>query len=248
MSKKVILSNWEETYLVKALINYDIYHLVSRSVEETVLFRNARDEIAFYLISKYYEEKYDVKVFAMVFVGDTYHLLVGRKKNNIIEILDGKILENSRIISEYWKQLNSSYVAYYNSRYKRTGTLFRKINKVNKKAVKTLFHLHDLLDNYFEINNSIKPNVGIYLNEYKKKGIELKNDEFLEIGKRIIADVLMGKKKAYKLMVLGILKNQLLKRINLNNKDFMEEVLNLIKARMDNLYNSRGIKCSQSKI
>ncbi|NLC43129.1 MAG: hypothetical protein GX783_02470 [Clostridiales bacterium] len=88
-----------------------IYHVMSRSLSEILLFRENDDKDYFLKLLKRYSDKYGASVYAYCLMNNHFHIH-----------LDPKGFD----ISKFMHSLNTAYVRYYNTKYDRHGHLFQE--------------------------------------------------------------------------------------------------------------------------
>lgn len=99
-----------------------LYHVISRGIEGRNIFLNKRDRQKFAGYLKENLERYEMKLYAYVFMNNHYHLLVETVNPNL---------------SKFMHSLNASYVVYYNRKHNRMGPLLQgryKAILVDKEA------------------------------------------------------------------------------------------------------------------
>lgn len=87
-----------------------IYHIMSRSLSEVLLFKENKDKEYFLMLLKRYSGKYGASVYAYCLMNNHFHIH-----------LDPKGFD----ISKFMHSLNTAYVRYYNTKYNRHGHLFQ---------------------------------------------------------------------------------------------------------------------------
>ena len=87
-----------------------IYHIMTRSISEVVLFREIRDKDQYLKLFKRYQQAYLFKVLAYCLMTNHAHFIVDC---------------NGADISKIMKSINQSYSLYFNKKYKRHGHLFQ---------------------------------------------------------------------------------------------------------------------------
>lgn len=91
--------------------NEAIYHLMCRSISEVMLFRDDDDKDRYLKLLKSYSDKYRCSVYAYCLMYNHLHIHLDPKGYDI---------------SKFMHSLNTSYVLYYNKKYKRHGHLFQE--------------------------------------------------------------------------------------------------------------------------
>jgi len=86
-----------------------VYHIISKSVEETNLFNNDEERKLFLKILSEEKNKFNVKIFAFCLMKNHYHLLIKTTDNNL---------------SNFIRNLNFRYSQLYNLKNFRKGHLF----------------------------------------------------------------------------------------------------------------------------
>lgn len=89
-----------------------IHHIVSRGMDKQQIFEDDGDNLQFLRIVQACQSD-DVQILAFALMGNHYHLLV--------QTLSGE----AKPLESFMKSLGIRYVAYYNARYQRLGTLFQ---------------------------------------------------------------------------------------------------------------------------
>ena len=134
-----------------------MYHVMSRSISELDLFRNAEDKERYMSTVKHYKEKYDIKIYAYCLMDNHSHLLIDSNGADISKVMQG---------------INLSYARYYNTKYKRHGHLFQdrfksKVIGNNSYFVRLSAYIHNNPYSMDEYKNSIElyrySSLGIYL-------------------------------------------------------------------------------------
>src|SRR5665647_1786261 len=87
-----------------------MYHVMSRSISELDLFRNAEDKKKYIRIVKRYKEKYKIRIYAYCLMDNHSHLMIDANGADISKVMQG---------------INLSYARYYNKKYCRHGHLFQ---------------------------------------------------------------------------------------------------------------------------
>ncbi|HHY82360.1 MAG TPA: transposase [Clostridiales bacterium] len=87
-----------------------IYHIMSRSSSEILLFRENEDKDYYLALLKRYTDKYQASVYAYCLMNNHVHIH-----------LDPKGFD----VSKFMHSLNTAYVRYYNTKYNRHGHLFQ---------------------------------------------------------------------------------------------------------------------------
>ena len=134
-----------------------MYHIMSRSISELDLFRNAEDKERYMSTVKRYKDKYDVKIYAYCLMDNHSHILIDSNGADISKVMQG---------------INLSYARYYNKKYHRYGHLFQdrfksKVIKNNDYFVRLSAYIHKNPYSIEEYKNSIEQyeysSLGIYL-------------------------------------------------------------------------------------
>ncbi|HHU78721.1 MAG: transposase [Caldicoprobacterales bacterium] len=87
-----------------------IYHIISRSFSEVLLFREDQDKEYYLMLLKRYAGKYHSSVYAYCLMDNHVHIHLDPKGYDI---------------SKFMHSLNTAYVRYYNIKYERHGHLFQ---------------------------------------------------------------------------------------------------------------------------
>ncbi len=87
-----------------------IYHIISRSSSEVLLFRENSDKDYYLMLLKRYSDKYNSSIYAYCLMNNHVHIH-----------LDPKGFD----VSKFMHSLNTAYVRYYNMKYERHGHLFQ---------------------------------------------------------------------------------------------------------------------------
>ena len=134
-----------------------MYHIMSRSISELDLFRNAQDKERYMSAVKRYKDKYDVKIYVYCLMDNHSHLLIDANGADISKVMQG---------------INQSYARYYNKKYHRYGHLFQdrfksKVIKNSGYFVRLSAYIHKNPHSIEEYKNSIEQyeysSLGIYL-------------------------------------------------------------------------------------
>ena len=88
-----------------------IYHIMSRSSSEVLLFRENEDKDYYLTLLKRYADKYKASVYAYCLMDNHVHIHLDPKGYDV---------------SKFMHSLNTAYVRYYNSKYNRHGHLFQE--------------------------------------------------------------------------------------------------------------------------
>jgi REP element-mobilizing transposase RayT len=88
-----------------------IYHVMSRSISEVLLFREDEDKDYYLKLLKFNAQKYKCSVYAYCLMDNHLHIQLDPKGYDISRFMHG---------------INTSYVHYYNRKYKRHGHLFQE--------------------------------------------------------------------------------------------------------------------------
>lgn len=89
--------------------NFSIYHVMIRSVDGILLFRDDQDKDQFLLRVKRYKQRYGFKLYAYCLMDNHAHMVIDASGADISRVMHG---------------LNLSYAKYYNKKYKRRGHVF----------------------------------------------------------------------------------------------------------------------------
>ncbi|WP_425448269.1 transposase [Dethiothermospora halolimnae] len=89
--------------------NFSIYHVMIRSVDGILLFKDDRDRERFLLTLKRYKKRYGFKLYAYCLMDNHVHMIIDASGSDISKVMHG---------------INLSYAKYYNIRYKRRGHVF----------------------------------------------------------------------------------------------------------------------------
>jgi len=125
-----------------------IYHIMLRGVNKQDLFEDDTDRLEFLQHLFRYKQLSDIDLYAYCLMSNHVHLLLKEKQQNT---------------STYVKQISSSYVYYFNSKYARNGHLFQE--RYKSEPVED--------DDYFLIvlryihQNPVKANIVSSVEEYK---------------------------------------------------------------------------------
>ena len=134
-----------------------MYHVMSRSISELDLFRNAEDKEWYMSTVKRYKDKYNIKIYAYCLMDNHSHLLIDSNGADISKVMQG---------------INLSYARYYNTKYHRHGHLFQdrfksKVIGNNSYFVRLSAYIHSNPYSMDEYKNSIEQyeysSLGIYL-------------------------------------------------------------------------------------
>lgn len=111
----------------------NIHHIMSRSISEIQLFREASDKDKFLDIVRKYKKIYMFIVYSFVIMDTHYHL---------------QIHDNGADVSKLMKSINQSYAQYYNRKYQRHGHVFAdrfKSKPIEKDsyAITTSAYIHN---------------------------------------------------------------------------------------------------------
>lgn len=87
-----------------------IYHIMSRSISEFNLFRDDEDKNYYLGLLKKYKEKFHCKIYAYCIMDSHFHIHIDPQGYDI---------------SKFMLCVNTSYVSYYNKKYKRHGHAFQ---------------------------------------------------------------------------------------------------------------------------
>ncbi len=87
-----------------------IYHVMCRSINEVLLFRNEDDKNYYHDLIKKYKENYSCKLYAYCLMDTHLHLHIDPQGFDLSKLMHG---------------INVSYVIYYNRKYKRHRHLFQ---------------------------------------------------------------------------------------------------------------------------
>lgn len=87
-----------------------IYHIICRSFSEVLLFRDNEDKDTYLKILRAYTKKYKCSVYAYCLLDNHLHIFLDPKGYDISSLMHG---------------INTSYVIYYNKKYKRHGHLLQ---------------------------------------------------------------------------------------------------------------------------
>src|SRR3989344_1192149 len=215
------------------LINDEVYHISSRTVGDTVVFKNTDD---FYrgifsidefnnsnpvsILRRRQERKSEKN--KAVRRPTSYSL--EDKRDKFVEILAFSFMPNhfhlivkqlkDNGIVEFMKKVNGGYAKYYNEKYKRKGHLFNKFYPVhvkNNEQLKTVFtYVHTKL-------------ISIIEPVWKEEGIEnpKKVKEFLENNKRHSYPDYIGKKNFF----------------SVTEREFLLEIMGGVEGCKENINN-----------
>lgn len=86
------------------------YHVISRGINKMPIFNSNLDKYYFLSKLKKYSQELDIKIYAYCLMDNHIHILLGNIQNNL---------------STFMKKLGDSYVAYFNKKYDRIGSLFQ---------------------------------------------------------------------------------------------------------------------------
>lgn len=88
-----------------------IYHLVVRGINRQTIFEDDEDKLRFFEILNKYKQICKFELYGYCLMDNHIHLLVRERQESI---------------SKFFKRISSSYVYWYNAKYKRTGHLFQE--------------------------------------------------------------------------------------------------------------------------
>ncbi len=91
--------------------NLAIYHIICRSISEILLFREDEDKDFYLYLLKKCSDKYKCSVYAYCLMNNHLHIHLNPKGYDI---------------SSFMHSINTSYVLYYNKKYKRHGHVFQE--------------------------------------------------------------------------------------------------------------------------
>ena len=94
---------------IRSKTNFSIYHVMIRSVDGILLFRDDYDKEQFLLRLKRYKKKYGFKLYAYCLMDNHAHMVIDSAGADISRLMHG---------------LNLSYAKYYNIKYERRGHVF----------------------------------------------------------------------------------------------------------------------------
>jgi len=95
---------------LRSLVENGIYHVISKSVNETDIFKENEDYSMFYELLRYYMKKFNIKIFSYCLMKNHYHLLLKIQNVNL---------------SNFIHAINFRYAQYFNKKYLRKGHLFQ---------------------------------------------------------------------------------------------------------------------------
>ena len=194
-----------------------IYHIMSRSLSEILLFKENVDKDYFLMLIKRYSGKYNVSVYAYCLMDNHVHIH-----------LDPKGFD----VSKYMHSLNTAYVRYYNTKYERHGHLFQdrfqsKILDSDRYNLAVSAYIHNNPKDIPEYNGKEEDypysSYGIYLNR--------RLDQFQIIDKSFVTDVLLANSKNFKNKYHEFVKSQRLTEI-----DSIPEINEHITTETENEY------------
>lgn len=171
-----------------------IYHVISRSVSEVLLFRENSDKDYYLMLLKRYSDKYNASVYAYCLMNNHVHIH-----------LDPKGFD----VSRFMHSLNTAYVRYYNIKYERHGHLFQgrfqsKILDSDRYNLAVSAYIHNNprdIPEYSGIEEDYPySSYGIYLGKRKDK-LDL-------IDKSFIMELLMAKNENFIQKYLELVKHQ----------------------------------------
>jgi len=134
-----------------------MYHVMSRSISELDLFRNAEDKKKYIRIVKHYKEKYKIRIYDYCLMDNHSHLMIDANGADISKVMQG---------------INLSYARYYNKKYCRHGHLFQDrfksiIIRNNGYLMRLSAYIHNNPYSLEEYKNCIEKyeysSLGIYL-------------------------------------------------------------------------------------
>ena len=97
--------------IARGLANDQIYHIINRGNRRSVIFHDEYDFTKMLELLFLAKKKYDINIYAYCLMNNHYHLVVHT------EFADS--------LSECMQWLGTSYVRYYNKRYKTSGHLWQ---------------------------------------------------------------------------------------------------------------------------
>ncbi|HHU49708.1 MAG: transposase [Caldicoprobacterales bacterium] len=160
-----------------------IYHIISRSCSEVLLFREEADKEYYLLLLKRYKEKYKSSVYAYCLMDNHVHIH-----------LDPKGFD----VSRFMHSLNTAYVRYYNMKYERHGHLFQgrfqsRILDSDRYNLAVSAYIHnnpkDIPEYCGREEEYPYSSYGIYLG--------IRKDEYNLIDKRFIMELLHAKSENF---------------------------------------------------
>ncbi|MGH4050683.1 MAG: transposase [Clostridium sp.] len=110
-----------------------IFHIISKSISEIILFRDASDKQKYLFLIKKYKTLYNFKIYGYCLMDNHAHLIIDANGSDISKVMHG---------------INFSYAMYFNKKYERDGHLFkdRFTSKIvdSEKYLKTLsLYMHN---------------------------------------------------------------------------------------------------------
>jgi REP element-mobilizing transposase RayT len=192
-----------------------IYHIMLREVNKQDLFEDDTDRLEFMNAIFRYKQTSDIDLYAYCLMSNHVHLLLKEKGQNT---------------STFVKQISSSYVYYFNSKYARTGHLFQE--RYKSEPVED--------DDYFLIvlryihQNPVKATIVSSVEEYKWSSYS----DYLK-KQRIDYELAMNLFKAYSQNPL----DEFIRYNNLKNQDECLEI-KTIKQKSDDEIRETLLKIS----
>ena len=119
----------------RLLINNACYHIITRGNQRQTIFRNQSDYHNYLLRLKKYKIRYNLFIFGYCLMPNHIHII-------------GEI-NNPIHLSSFMHDLNRSYTAYFNTKYKKVGYLWQ--GRFKSKIVSKDRYLIDCV-NYIETN------------------------------------------------------------------------------------------------
>lgn len=138
-----------------------MYHIMSRSISETDLFKNDSDKNFYLQLVKRYKEIFLFKVYAFCLMSNHTHFLID---------------SNGADISKFMHCINQCYSQYYNKKYSRKGPLFAdrfksKIAHTDISVICISSYIHNNPKDIKGYKNCVEnyqySSFGIYLGKYK---------------------------------------------------------------------------------
>lgn len=94
----------------REISNLDIYHVIARGINKSIIFEEEDDFSTFLSILEHYQKQEDFQIFAYCLMSNHVHLLLGNTKGNLGNIM---------------RKIQVTFAKWYNAKYERQGYLFQ---------------------------------------------------------------------------------------------------------------------------